>query len=592
MCLLAALRERSVTPTHTTNNEEILMKRFNDKPATILLIEDNPGDVRLIEEMFQNGKELLQAVDVGNSNDGLPEIHHEDRLSDGLEYLKSNDVDIILLDLNLPDSSGLDTLTSMIDATERLPIVVLTGLGDGQIGIDSIQEGAQDYLVKDEVTGDTLVRTIYHAIERNRLENEQRRRQEQLEALNNLNQIAQDITHIVITTSSREELEREICNRLAASDAYLFAWIGEIKRGSDQVTPRVAAGVDDGYLESISITIDGDETGQGPTGKAVRTNEVQVAQHVLTDPDYESWREQAEAYGYRSSAAIPIVYEGIRYGVLNVYAASPNAFSDPEKEIFTRLGDGIGHAIAAIERKEALVSDAVHELEFRVEGLLDELVEFSAEQPGQIQLQNLTSYDDSVRAYGSATRVPEEEFRETVDRAASLDDYRGLPANSDDLTFKFEFVLTTARPLFETVAAHGGRIQSMIIANGELRLIMEFPRGNDTRQMIGLIQDHVSKATLVAQRTIQRSEDPEEDPRSVLTNLTEKQRKALKTAYISGYFNWPRTNNASEIAERLGISSATFTQHLRTAERKFFNAIFEESVVDESDADLKASPDG
>lgn len=82
---------------------------------------------------------------------------------------------------------------------------------------------------------------------------------------------------------------------------------------------------------------------------------------------------------------------------------------------------------------------------------------------------------------------------------------------------------------------------------------------------------------------------PRKDPRSVLASLTEKQREALETAYISGYFNWPRTHNASEISERLGVSSATFTQHLRTAERKFFNVIFEDNVADESDADLTIS---
>lgn len=557
----------------------------------ILLVEDNPGDVRLIEEMLREGEELLQRVDRDNTREDLPHLHHETRVSDGVEYLESNDVDAVLLDLNLPDSRGLDTLKSVCEVTELLPIVVLTGLDDGQIGINAIQQGAQDYLVKGEVTGDMLVRTIHHAIERSRLEREQRQRQEQLEALNSLNQIAQDVTHIVITTSSREELEREVCDRFASSDTYRFAWIGEIKRGSDQVIPRVAAGVEDSYLESISISIDDDETGRGPTGRAIQTHEVQIVRDIQTDPDYEPWREQADRYGYQSSAAIPIVYEGVRYGVLNVYASSPNAFSDPEVEIFTRLGGGIGHAIAAIERKDALVSDAALELEFQVDGILDELTEFSAEQSGRIQIDNLAVYGDAVYAYGTAFDILETEFRDTIDRADSVDEYRELPANLDDPTFRFEIVLTDARPLCEAVAAHGGKVRSMTITDGELRIVMEYPRGTDTRQMIDLLQEQVSNVSLLSQRMIQRTDGAENDPRSVLGNLTEKQREALETAYIAGYFNWPRTSNASEIAERLGISSATLTQHLRAAERKFFETIFEEKPIDEKETDLAASPE-
>lgn len=556
----------------------------------ILLIEDNPGDVRLIEEMLREGEELLQRVDRDNAGDDLPHLHHETRVSDGVEYIQSNDVDVVLLDLNLPDSRGLDTLRSVCEATELLPILVLTGIDDGQIGINAIQECAQDHLVKAEVTGDMLVRTIHHAIERNRLEREQSQRQEQLEALNNLNRIAQDVTHIVITTSSREELEREICARFASSDLYRFAWIGEIKRGSDRVTPRVAAGVEDNYLESISISID-DETGQGPTGRAIRTHEVQIVQDSETDPNYEPWREQANRYGYRSSAAIPIVYEGVRYGVLNIYAASPSAFSDPEVEVFSRLGGGIGHAIAAIERKDALVSDAALELEFQVSGILDELTEFSAEQSGRIQIDNLAVYGDGVYAYGTVSDISETKFRDAIDRADSVDSYRELPANLDDSMFRFEIVLSDARPLFEAVAAHGGEIRSMTIAGGEHRVVMEYPRGTDTRQMIDLLQERISSVSLLAQRTIQSSDEKRDDPRSVLGNLTEKQREALETAYITGYFNWPRTSNASETAERLGVSSATFTQHLRTAERKFFEAIFEETSIDETEADLAAPPE-
>jgi predicted DNA binding protein/CheY-like chemotaxis protein/GAF domain-containing protein len=152
----------------------------------VLLIEDNPGDARLIEEMLTDAADLLKRVDPVRSTADGSRIHHERTLSAGLERLTESDVDVILLDLGLPESTGLDTLATVADETEFVPIVVLTGLRDEQVGIEAIQRGAQDYLVKDDVASELLVQSIHHAIERNRQERDRARRREQLEAFNSL----------------------------------------------------------------------------------------------------------------------------------------------------------------------------------------------------------------------------------------------------------------------------------------------------------------------------------------------------------------------------------------------------------------------
>ena len=123
----------------------------------ILLIEDNPGDARLL-------RELLAAKD-GASFD----LEHEDRLSTALARLAQGDIDVILLDLSLPDSHGLDGLNKICAQTLEVPIVVLSGLSDEAVAIKAVQEGAQDYLVKGSVDSDSLVRSLHYAIERQRL---------------------------------------------------------------------------------------------------------------------------------------------------------------------------------------------------------------------------------------------------------------------------------------------------------------------------------------------------------------------------------------------------------------------------------------
>jgi len=123
------------------------------KPISVLIIEDNPGDVALIRTMLgQRGAvvELLSAS----------------RLADGLARLDANDVDLVLVDLSLPDSDGLDTLTRVQEHAPALPVVVLTGTDDEAIGIEAVQRGAQDYLIKGQTSAALLTRAIRHAIER------------------------------------------------------------------------------------------------------------------------------------------------------------------------------------------------------------------------------------------------------------------------------------------------------------------------------------------------------------------------------------------------------------------------------------------
>ncbi|RQG95303.1 bacterio-opsin activator domain-containing protein [Natrarchaeobius oligotrophus] len=547
-----------------------------DDTIRILLVEDNPGDARLIEEMLKETDELAQRIGSSESGAQTTETIREKRLEDGIETLRSEPIDVVLLDLNLPDSEGLQTLDRIQDENDATPVVVLTGLRDQQVGVKTIQRGAQDFLVKDEVTSELLVRTIHHASERARQERERRHQRKQLEALNRLNRIGHDITHSVITTETRAELEQQVCDRLAGSDAYRFAWMGGVNPGSNRVVPKAAAGVEDGYLENVEISVDEDEpAGRGPSGTAIRTGSVQVVSDISNNPDYEPWSEQAAARGYRSSVAIPIIHEDLVYGVLNVYASSPHEFTGPETSILARIGDVIAHAITAIERRDALVSDAVVELEFRVEAFAEPLISLSGTESCTIEIDQLIRGDETLLAYGSAGGVSQEAFREAIEETDGVGELRFLTVRRDE--FEFELVAPAALSLLESIATHGGRVASATIADGEFRFVVELPRGRDTRQMIELIKEQRNDVTYLAQRTTERSARSDSESQSVLEGeLTEKQRAALETAYFAGYFDWPRESTGEEIAERLGIAPATFNQHLRTAERKFFDSVFDE----------------
>lgn len=124
---------------------------------TILLIEDSLAQAELIQEMLSEVEDTQYSLSLVA------------RLEDGLQRLQEAEFDIILLDLSLPDSYGLDTIRKVKLQESTIPMVVLTNLNDRTIAIESVRQGAQDYLVKGEFNGELLIRAINYAIERQRI---------------------------------------------------------------------------------------------------------------------------------------------------------------------------------------------------------------------------------------------------------------------------------------------------------------------------------------------------------------------------------------------------------------------------------------
>ena len=177
----------------------------------ILLIEDNPGDARLIRES------LAEAA--GNPFD----VTRADRLDDGLQHLAPGAVDVVLLDLSLPDSRGLDTVGKVIERAPWVPIVVLTGLDDKDLAVEAVRRGAQDYLVKGQADGELLARAARYAIERKEIESKLAEANARLEQANRrLEELAttDELTGLWNRRHFIEMIQQE-CRRAARSGADL-----------------------------------------------------------------------------------------------------------------------------------------------------------------------------------------------------------------------------------------------------------------------------------------------------------------------------------------------------------------------------------
>ncbi|MGE5681355.1 MAG: response regulator [Bacillota bacterium] len=120
----------------------------------VLMIEDSMGDGQYISAIIKEE----DWVDIS--------IEQAFRLSSGIDKLKKGHYDVILLDLTLPDSCGLDTVEKLLSEIKDIPVVIMTGLEDEELGMKAVRLGAQDYLIKLQIDGKTLVRSIVYAMAR------------------------------------------------------------------------------------------------------------------------------------------------------------------------------------------------------------------------------------------------------------------------------------------------------------------------------------------------------------------------------------------------------------------------------------------
>ena len=131
---------------------------MHDSPIQILLVEDNAGDARLVETYLRRAEDPQFSV------------QRVDRLGKGLERLREGGIDVVLLDLTLPDSQGIDTFETAVAEAPDVPIIVMTGIDDSAVALKAVRDGAQDYLVKRQVDTHLLVRSIRYAIQRKHFE--------------------------------------------------------------------------------------------------------------------------------------------------------------------------------------------------------------------------------------------------------------------------------------------------------------------------------------------------------------------------------------------------------------------------------------
>ncbi|SDF19240.1 PAS domain S-box protein [Halorientalis regularis] len=411
--------------------------------------------------------------------------------------------------------------------------------------------------------------------ERKESERRLRTQRDELETLNRINELVQETIGALASAATAEEIEETVCERLGGSSLYRFAFTGVRRPGTPFVEPKAWAGEGAQYLEAVEIPTEADHEDAGPAAKTFETGEVTVTNDVESDPLFEPFREPALDHGFRSVAVIPFTHRTVTHGMLAVYADRPGAFSDRERKAFEVLGEMVGFAISATQNRQLIESDVPIEMTLE----LDEPETFfgtaSANLDCACRLLGSAKASGDGRLHYVAVTAPPDEVRALADESGTPgpDSLRLVTETDDHAVFE-----ARVRPSITSVLLESGAKPVAVEAEGgEVTVEAAAPRGFDLRALTERLDERFGGVTLAAKREGDGWPAATEAPcEGVDDKLTDRQRAALSAAYFGGYFDWPRDSTAEDVAESLDISSPTFHQHLRHAERKLLSTYFDD----------------
>ncbi|MFD1586480.1 bacterio-opsin activator domain-containing protein [Halorientalis brevis] len=452
--------------------------------------------------------------------------------------------------------------------------------------------GSDDVGAFDDVTrelADLLAATAEAALDRVTRESQLRaqdrqlqQQNEQLTALNRINETIRAIDQAVVQAETRDEIDHTVCELLTSDDRFSFAWIGTVDPTTDTVEPHAWAGDEQGYLDSQRFAVG--ESGTEPAGETAATGDATMVPNVAANLRRDSWRSDALTRDFMSVLSIPLRYSDLTHGVLTVYADARNAFDETARAVLTELGETIAAALSAIERKNALLTTSMTRVEFEIDdptfvlSRLARAAECTLSYQGGVQQTTTGSYV-FVTVDDAAT--------ETVEAAASelvgIDDVRQISVDGDGGVLR----LGLTQPFLALeLADHGTVFREATADPATTTLTIDVPTSIDVRTITQLVTDTFADVELQSKQTLDQAAEHGVFA-DFLADLTERQLEVVQTAYYSGFFESPRESTGEDVAAMLDISPPAFYQHVRTVQRKLFTALFEEQS-----ASIAASADG
>ncbi|MFW6448377.1 MAG: bacterio-opsin activator domain-containing protein [Halobacteriota archaeon] len=371
--------------------------------------------------------------------------------------------------------------------------------------------------------------------------------------------LVHDVTEELMRAISRAETEQRICDRIVEVTRYDAAWIGEFDPVRKTVEPSSWAGtVHEPATVSIDIGTD------SPVSTALDPRRVQFVEETVPlggSPDLAV------------AGIAPLVYGDRRYGVLVVLSGEGDAFEEPEPVVLRTLGRTISTAINAAETRRTIAAENVVTVELAIRDRSMLAIALADRLAGTVRYRGAVEHD-------SGTRSIFLDVVGSVDRLASWladrEDVAGwtVVSRSDEGAL-LELRLTSASIVSE-LADRGARLVRLVATGEEAELAFDISSDLEVRSVVEWLRTAYEGTDLIGVHEHRR---PPTTRRGFIADvedaLTDRQHVALRTAYLSGYYDADRSTTGNELAEAMGVTRSTFHQHLRAAERKLLGAMFD-----------------
>ncbi|ELY82477.1 bacterio-opsin activator domain-containing protein [Natrinema pallidum] len=396
------------------------------------------------------------------------------------------------------------------------------------------------------------------------------RQNEELTRLNHTNEIVREINHGIAQASTRAAIEERVCDRLAETDRYRFAWIAA--SDDEPPTPTTWAGIDATYIDRIR-----DDGERAPELALVRdtleAGQERLVHDVLDDETWQSRRKEALTYGYQTVLGVPLIADERRYGVLVVHVSGADSVGQRERAVLAELGETIGHAIQSVERTRAMVTDSRLELELDVADsrLLLNRLSSHVDAATPITLEGVVDRgEDGVVLFVSAPATAS--LTGLEDDWASIETFSVVSEGEETTLYELTVAST---PFLDVLRTYDVQVRTATAERRGSTLVLEVPRSVETRSVVEAIGDEYPETELRAKRETTHTRSARRLDTDLAERLTDKQFEALQAAHYSGFFEWPRGSTGEDLADALGVSSPTYHYHLRAAERKLVALAFD-----------------
>jgi len=436
----------------------------------------------------------------------------------------------------------------------------------GTISVGSTERGAFDE--SDERVLALLATAAAAACTRAKREREVREAREHVETvLERVNGLVEDTIEVLVEATTRDELEDGVVEQLAAADPYNFAWVGRPDVATETLSPTSWAGTAGIPAGELSFELDGD----GPVATAHRNEQPQVV-HDVRSRSTELCAGASACEQVVSTIVVPLTYKDTSYGVLAVFADEAGVFDERERVVLEALGRAIANAINAVERGRILDANAVIELEFTLDDS-DLLLSRLSRQGSCTVTAAGTDYraDGTLQMYLTAEGVDGETLTELAREDDAVTEVTCIADHDDGCLLE----VVVKESVVAMLTEYGAVPREVVAEEGQARFTVELPYEAEARELYDLVKEQYASADLVGYHEHERPVETRQEFRAELADrFTDRQETALRTAFLGGFFEWPRQIDGNELAEAMDISRPTYHQHLRAAQQKVLEELF------------------